>query len=149
MTINPKEESRMHQYDSIDDMLEALERGKVAADNAVQQWQSQLGPGDYFLYTSFGIPVFCEVLSADDDLSIADDSYIDHVGGEYTGNYRICRCYSSLTDKDEGEVTEVHIAKAEMKLPERIFERARRRGWKITGQMEAVSVKTDGGDDGS
>ena len=49
-------------YDSWDDMFDAEEKARKAADGRAKGWQQELEPGDYFLKDSgYGFPIFGKV----------------------------------------------------------------------------------------
>jgi len=68
-------------FDSLDDMFEAEDKAREAADKKVTDSQKELKKGDYFIKDSgYGFPIFGQVLKEYKNKRLA--------------HYRLCECYS-------------------------------------------------------
>ncbi len=128
----------IHSFASLDEMLAAIENDRIEADHAVKDWQSQLAPGDFFIRIGPGsVAIFCEVLDPAlpgspgphsqeylDELKEAASWYAE----PHMKNFRFCRAFSVYCE--HGEMGDVHISTAALKISKENFEMARARGWR-------------------
>lgn len=97
-------------YDNFEDMMEALDEAREAADANVKDWQKELKKGDCFLqFTDYGFDIYGEVLEEYDKET---DPHMEH--------YRFCKCYSPAVPY--GELGDVHVSVIAGKISEQAFE---------------------------
>ena len=129
----------LRSFTSVEAMLDAIEKDQVEADNAVGSWQATLGPGEYFIRVGpDDVAIYCEVL--DPSLPVVgkgpyDQEYLDELkesaawySEPHMRNFRFCRAYSIFCVG--GELGDVHISTAVLKISKDNFEHARSCGWK-------------------
>jgi len=105
----------IQEFDSFEEMMEAIERAREEADKRVKPWQRKIKVGDYFeKETPYGFKVYCEVLDEYDE--------------PHLKNFRFCRCYSVACP--DGELGDVHVSTAKRKITKEEFEEMKRRGWR-------------------
>ena len=103
------------EFDSFEEMMEAIERAREEADRRVKPWQREIKIGDYFEKdTPYGFKVYCQVL----------DEYEE----PHMRNFRFCRCYSVACP--DGELGDVHVSTAKRRITKEEFQEMKRRGWK-------------------
>jgi len=122
-------------FDSLDEMIEAMEGDRLAADAASLPWQSELAPGDFFVRTGADVPIFCEVLdptaaspgASPEDLDEAHEAAAWYQEPHMRG-FRFCRAFSQYCPR--GELGDVHISTAALKITKEMFQQAQARNWK-------------------
>lgn len=117
-------------FDSVDAMLDALDQARKEADHAVKAWQGILSPGDFFVRVGTGnVAIYCEVL---DPSAVVEENEVEDMKAWYAEphmrNFRFCRAFSVYCV--EGEMGDVHISTAALKISRDNFEAARQHGWK-------------------
>ncbi|RLF47181.1 MAG: hypothetical protein DRN29_03175 [Thermoplasmata archaeon] len=102
------------EFDSFEEMMEAIERAREEADARVQDWQREIKVGDYFEKdTPYGFNIYGEVLEEYNEPRMK--------------NFRFCKCYSIACP--EGELGDVHVSTIKRKMTKDEFEEMKRRGW--------------------
>ena len=82
-------------YNSFQEMMDAIEGARIAADDQVQPHQEAIKIGDHFLQmTNLGFSIYGEVLEEYDE--------------ERMKHYRYCNCFSSACP--HGELGDVHVS---------------------------------------
>ena len=105
-------------FDTDEEAAKRLDETMKAADARVQPWQAAIRPGDCFVMEAEdGLLVFGEVLEG------SEPGELQH--------YRFCRCYSEACP--EGELGDVHVSAIQCIISQRLFERAREKGWHLGG----------------
>lgn len=103
-------------FDSLDDMFEAEDKAREAADKKVTDSQKELKKGDYFIKDSgYGFPIFGQVLKEYKNKRLA--------------HYRLCECYSVAVPY--GERGDVHVSTIGKKIDEKLFNKFREKGWSM------------------
>lgn len=103
-------------YDSLEEMYEAEEKARKAADSRTQDWQKKLESGDYFCKDSgYGFPIFGQVLKRHEE--------------KFLENYRLCDCYSVAVPN--GERGDVHVSTIDKKLSKDEFNSYKEKNWTI------------------
>jgi hypothetical protein len=128
----------IHSFRSVEEMLAAIENDRIEADGSVKDWQSQLAPGDFFVRVGpGGVAIYCEVLDPSLPTSEGphDDEYLEELkeaaswySEPHMRNFRFCRAFSLYCE--QGEMGDVHISTAAMKISKENFEAARSYKWK-------------------
>jgi hypothetical protein len=123
-------------YDSVEDMFEALQSAKKAADAYVQEWQRTAKAGDCFLryIHSPSIAIYGEILDpakpADGDTTITDEELAEDAElytHPHMQSIRFSRCFSTACP--QGELGDVHLSTLTSFLTAAQFARARELGW--------------------
>ncbi len=87
--------SEITSFDSVEEMMEAIEEARIAADEQVKDFQKAIKTGDHFLQlTEYGFWIYGEVL----------EEYKE----ERMKHYRFCKCYSEVCPA--GELGDVHVS---------------------------------------
>jgi len=128
-------------HDSLEDMFEAEEKARKAADTYVQPWQEKCRAGDILVSDpGYGFPIFHELLDNEklvkENLWKYGDEYEDE--GIYTldiynelhmKNYRFCRNYSEVVP--EGELGDIHLSIAIGVVSREYFDELKENGFRI------------------
>jgi hypothetical protein len=103
-------------FDSLDDMLDADDKAREAADKRTTDSQKELKKGDYFVNDSgYGFPKFGQVLK--------------EYKNKRLQNYRLCECYSVAVPY--GERGDVHVSTIGYKIDEKLFNKLWEKGWSM------------------
>ena len=118
-------------YDSFEDMIEAEQNAREAADARVQSWQQECRAGDILVSDpGYGFPIFHEMLDNEkivkDNLWKYGDDYedegiylLDTYNEPHMRNYRFTRSYSVVVP--EGEYGDIHLSIAIGKISRDVF----------------------------
>ena len=107
-------------FDTFEEMMEALEKARIAADGRVLPWQSEITAGDYFVQTTeYGFLIFGQVLESNDEFYKSEQGQ----------HYRLCRCYSVACI--EGECGDVHVSVISLKISQAVFEHFKEKNWNV------------------
>lgn len=126
----------VQSFDTIEEMLASMEKDRVAADALTQPWQESLAPGDFFLRVAQEVPIFCEVLdpgavspgATEDERQDAQEAAAWYQDPAMRG-YRFCRAFSRYCP--QGELGDVHVSMATLKVDKETFDRAKAANWKL------------------
>jgi hypothetical protein len=118
-------------YGSFEEMLEAEEKARKAADARVQPVQSQIRAGQHFINFRYGpdLPIFGQILSVS-KLGIDDEEqrYIDETYAQpHMKYYRPTKAYSAVCP--EGEIGDVHLSEVWAIIDTELFDWYRQNGW--------------------
>lgn len=129
----------IHSFNNIEEMLAAMESDRVEADGSVKDWQNHLLPGDFFVRIGpGGVAIYCEVLDPATPTTNGphDQEYLDELKEAaawylepHMKNFRFCRAFSVFCTY--GEMGDVHVSTAALKISKENFEAARTHGWKM------------------
>ena len=126
-------------FDTLEDVFSAMEADLKVANANVEEWQSKLVPGDFFIRFVDGIPIFCRVL--DPALPVYPDSTLNSdelaelkeealwYAEPHMQSFRFCYTYSQFCP--EGELGDVHVSTASLKIHSNDFLAAKELGWKL------------------
>ena len=103
-------------YDSLEEMFEAEEKARIAADGRTRDWQKKLDIGDHFIMDSgYDFPIFGKVLRKYEE--------------DILKNYRFCDCYSVACP--EGEKGDIHVSSVLGAITEDMFSYYKAKDWII------------------
>jgi len=101
----------MEFFDSVEEMFEAEQKAREAADERVEDWQKEIKVGDCFRQsTEYGFDIYGEVL--------------EEYSAEHLKNYRFCYCFSEACP--EGEKGDVHMSQITELISREEFERLKK-----------------------
>jgi len=93
-------------FDSVEDMMQAVDSARIAADEQVKPHQAELKVGDKFLQiTEMGFWIYGQVLEC------YDEDRMKH--------YRFCNCFSNVCP--HGEMGDVHVSVVTGKISDEVF----------------------------
>jgi len=116
-------------YNSLDEMMEAIESARQAADARAKPWQAAVKVGDCFVVLYEGLTIYGVVLAQ------YEEKYLQH--------FRYTRCFSQAVPT--GEYGDTHVSTIAAIIPPAIFAAAEQQGWPdlIVGsivELEAVGT---------
>lgn len=107
-------------FDTLDEMMEAIDENRRAADSQVKPWQAAVKPGDYFVQTTpYDFLIFGHVLKP----------HARFYKTEQGRHYRFCKCFSVVCE--DGEMGDVHVSQIALIISEETFLRYREKGWVV------------------
>jgi hypothetical protein len=119
-------------YDSFEDMMEAEQRAREAADARVRPAQAGMKPGQYFINFRYGLelPIFGEILDITRlGVDQEEQDYIDESYAQpHMKFYRPSKCYSVVCP--EGEIGDVHLSEIDAIIDQELFAFYRENGWR-------------------
>jgi hypothetical protein len=99
--------SEITSFDSVKDMMEAIEEARKFADEQVKPHQTALKVGDHFLQiTEMGFWIWGEVLEC--------------YGQDHLKHYRYCNCFSTVCP--HGEMGDVHVSVITGTISKEVFD---------------------------
>lgn len=122
-------------YETHEAMLEDLAKAREEADARTKDWQRALKPGDFFLriVREENILIYSEVLDpvASSKAAGGPESEQVYLGKQYAhpnmACFRFCNAFSIYCP--EGELGDVHLSTAYVKLSKGVFETLRAAEW--------------------
>jgi hypothetical protein len=123
-------------FGSWDELVEQERKARERADRYVQPWHYKLRAGDIVVSDpGIGFPIFHELLDNEKIVAENFEKYGDdyeeegqyildlYCFGEQPWNYRFCRNYSEVVP--EGELGDIHLSIAQLKICSEEFEEIR------------------------
>lgn len=116
-------------FGSVEEMFDAIEQSRRAADGNTKPWQKQIKPGDKVLRISQDLCIYCEVLQPSEGIDDAEEaeSALQDYAEPHMVCYRFSRCFSSICP--HGELGDLHVSTVICTLTDEQFETARQLGW--------------------
>ena len=107
-------------FDSYEEMMDAIDKAREAADTRVAPWQADVKAGDYFVQaTEYGFLIFGHVQESDEEFYKTDKGK----------HFRFCRCFSVACP--EGELGDVHVSVITLVISESVFRRYEAKHWAV------------------
>lgn len=118
-------------YDSFEEMMQAIEKARISADAQVKPTQEKIKPGQFFINMRHGseLPIFGEVLETEEEI----------FKEPHMKNYRFTKAFSKACP--EGEMGDTHVSEIAAIIDPMLFEFYQNNQWDLPARQTKHAKK--------